>query len=221
MIISEEDYANYHSWCREFINEYCIHRVPPWEEGLPKKLDPNKKAKWQIYPRRALFHPKFNKLIGLMFLQKVYDTIGHFEFQLGGVETGGTPLICTIPMIADFYRIDIPAFSIRKKQKEYGLKNWLEGVPDPHLPVMICDDFSNSGNSMVRGANRVYLEGLPLFNYCFAIANKSKFGSGSIDQMLNSGIQTLYLFDLDDFDMTYEEYMAKKEEKADVTQKMF
>ena len=79
--------------------------------------------------------------------EKVHDEIGHFDFQLSGLETASTPMIVGIPIYAQVFGVNLNGFSIRKEQKTYAMKNWLEGGATEQ-PVMLMDDLSNSGDSL-------------------------------------------------------------------------
>jgi orotate phosphoribosyltransferase len=140
-----------------------------------------------------------------MYLYKIKQEVGHFDFQIAGLETGSTPLLAGIPLISRVFNLDINSFSIRKEQKTYGLLNWIEGIPN-EKPVMLIDDLCNSSMSMKQGYDILRKENINVFNYAFTLVNKvnknvHKEIRTRTDMYLPENIKMLYLFDLDDFNL--------------------
>jgi orotate phosphoribosyltransferase len=153
-----------------------------------------------------MFNPDFIQAIGTLFFYKIEKEIGHFNFQITGLETGSTPMISTFPLIGKMYDIHINAFSIRKTQKEYGLKNWIEGVVNSKVPCLLVDDLCNSSASMKIAYDVLKLYNLPTMDYAFTIVNKVNKdihleSRVQTDMYLPSSIKMIYLFDLDDFNL--------------------
>jgi len=201
LIIDEVKYEQLRNWTRDFINENCIYRGPP----IPGKV-PGTVYTWQFYLRRGLFRYDFLSAISQMFLYKVQTEIGHFDFQISGLETASTPMLAGIPLVSAALGQKINAFSIRKEQKEYGLKNWIEGVPNDK-PVMLMDDLCNSQVSMKKAYDILLAHNLNVFDKAFCIVNKVNKEDGSeerqtTDKHLPKHIKMIYLFDLDDFNLS-------------------
>jgi orotate phosphoribosyltransferase len=138
-----------------------------------------------------------------MFVYKVEREIGHFNFQIAGLETASTPMIAGIPLVSAAFGLNINAFSVRKERKEYGLMNWIEGLPNDK-PVMLMDDLCNSQVSMKKAHDIVQSHGLKIFEHAFCIVNKVNKDYTSkekehTDKHLPKNIKMIYLFDLDDF----------------------
>ena len=60
-----------------------------------------------------------------MFIYKVEREIGHFNFQLSGLETAATPMLSAIPLVLKGFGINLNSFVVRKEQKTYWIKNWI------------------------------------------------------------------------------------------------
>jgi len=200
--ISDEQYANVRAWVHEYIDRICIVR----DTSMPGKK-PGTKYSWMFYLRRGLFDKKFINAISQMFIYKIEREVGvEFDFQLSGMETAATPMLVGIPLIASVYDIDINSFVVRKEQKEYGLCNWLEGVPNSKK-VLLIDDLCNSGISMGRAYNILSNMGVEFVPYAFSIVNKSNVEVHT-QQRLNSDMylppefKMVSLFTLDDFNLT-------------------
>lgn len=205
-MISDKEYSEYYEQVRDYINEFCLVR----NTKMPGKI-PGTTYTWCFYLRNGLFNPGFMTTIAQMFVYKIQKEIGHFNFQLAGLETASTPMLSGIPVTTrGLFKIEMNAFSIRKNQKEYALQNWIEGIPN-HLPVMIIDDLCNSSMSMkkcydVIKATRVNDKQLEILDHAFCIVNKvnkkvhDEVRSKS-DMYLPSSIKMISLYDLDDFNL--------------------
>ena len=199
-MITVSEYQQLHNWVGSYINEYCIVRNTP----MPGKA-PGSTYTWMFYLRNGLFNQSFLSAISQMFIYRANHEIGHFDFQLSGLETASTPMLAGIPMIARAYDIRLNAFSVRKEQKEYGLRNWLEGLPNDK-PVMLIDDLCNSSRSMAIARDIIEQHNIPFLDYAFCIVNKfNEVDHDEIrqnsDMYLPETTKIISLFDLDDFDL--------------------
>lgn len=203
MICTQTQYNDAYEFCKKYIDEVCIIRGHAMRGKMPGTVYTK-----MFYLRRGLFNPDFARSISLLFLAKIEKEIGHFNFQLTGLETGATPLLSSIPLVAKSYNIDINSFSVRKQRKSYGLLNWLEGIPNSK-PILLIDDLCNSSASMSTAYNtiQVHHPDLQFMNNAFAIVNKVNKGvhekkREETDMYLPETIKMLYLYDMDDFGLT-------------------
>jgi len=201
-IISDEKYDSLWNQCRDFIDEHCIVRAEPgtYMEG---KL-PGSRYSWVFYLRNGLFRTDFLSAVTQMWMKRVSDEIGHFDFQLSGLETASTPMIVGIPIYAQVFGVNLNGFSIRKEQKEYAMKNWLEGGATEQ-PVMLMDDLSNSGNSLRKAYDILEWHRMDTFDTAFTLVNKVNEGvhddNMDKDFMSPEHIKIMSLYTLDDFDL--------------------
>jgi orotate phosphoribosyltransferase len=200
-MIDAAKYEKLREWTRNYIDKNCIYRGDP----IPGKI-PGTFYTWQFYLRRGLFRYEFLSAISQMFVYKIQNEIGHFDFQISGLETASTPMLAGIPLVSATFGHSINSFSIRKEQKEYGLKNWIEGLPN-EKPVMLMDDLCNSQISMRKAYDILLSHNLPVFDHAFCVVNKVNRGEEFIeksrtDKHLPKHIKMIYLFDLDDFELS-------------------
>lgn len=82
---------------------------------------------------------------------------------IGGMELGAVPLISPIVMKAYEGRSwKLPGFFVRKERKAHGTMRLVEGVEPGELkgePVVILDDVTTSGKSVMHAVNAVQEEG--------------------------------------------------------------
>jgi orotate phosphoribosyltransferase len=201
MMIGNSDYENLRVWTKQYIEDKCLIR----NTRMPGKL-PGTTYTWIFYLRNGLFNHEFLSAISQMFIYKIQKEIGHFDFQITGLETASTPMLASIPLIARIFNYDINSFSIRKERKEYGLMNIIEGIPN-NKPCLILDDLCNSSVSMKKAYDVLTEEKIEILNYAFCIVNKVNKNihhqnRQTTDMYLPENIKVLSLFDLDDFNLT-------------------
>ena len=198
--ISEQQYKDMHEWVRQYINTYCIVR----NTVMPGKV-PGSVYTWMFYLRRGLFNAKFLSAVSQMFLYKMEQEFDSFEFQIAGLETAATPMVTGIPLVLSAFGIDLNGFVVRKERKTYGLKNWIEGLPNDK-PIMLVDDLCNSGASMAKCGKILEELGFKFIPYAFTLVNKSNVGVHSEERLrtdlyLPKNFKMISLYTLDDFNL--------------------
>lgn len=168
------------------------------EKCLLKNVDlPGKggsRYSWMFYMRPGLFDAEFMRDVGEIFIHKVLQEIGNFDFQICGLETGAVPLIVGLPLVASLKKIRINAFSVRKEPKEYGLKNWIEGNPT-NQKVLLVDDIINSAGSLKKCLDITNQHNLEFSGYAFSIIRKQNPSANH--NMPNT--KFINIFDITDF----------------------
>src|SRR6056300_1065517 len=202
-IISDEKYESLWQQTRDFIDEHFIIRTKPGNT-LPGKI-PGTTYTWVFYLRNGLFRTDFLSAMTQMWAKKVAEEVGHFDFQLSGLETASTPMITAIPIYMQAFGVHINGYSIRKEQKTYALRNWIEGCPD-YKPTMLLDDICNSGDSMRTAYDICKMYDLEVLPFAFSLVNKVNKGvhddNFDKDFLMPPEIKLLHLYSLDDFNLT-------------------
>jgi len=75
--------------------------------------------------------------------------------SVGGLETGGIPIAATVSLMSEIRGKPIPAFFVRQKEKERGTRKWIEGNLEPKSNVVILDDVTTRGNSVLKAVEKV------------------------------------------------------------------
>jgi orotate phosphoribosyltransferase len=199
-IPTDDEYYSLYFECKEYIDKNCIVR----DTRMPGKA-PGTWYSWIFYMRRGLLDRAFMSAISKLFIYRINQEIGHFDFQIAGLETGATPLVVALPIHLHRHKIDVHSFSIRKEKKKYGLLNWIEGVPNDK-PVLLVDDLCNSSMSMRQAYNVLKEEGIPTLPWAFSVVNKYNHGvhdpiRGVTDMYLPHDMRVVTLFRMDDFNL--------------------
>ena len=186
-------------WCREFIDHHCIFRSPTGNALLTSKN--GGLNSWQFYMPIAVLDQQFAHRMAQMFWEYFKDAA---LFQMCACESGGVPLMSAIQAANPI----INGFVIKKRAKTYGIKNWLEGVVDPGLPVLLIDDIIGGGETLTTQATKLVELGLTLYPEAFCIAACKPGGLKPI-KVGEQEIAVKTFYDPDDFARTYGGYVAK------------
>lgn len=112
--------------------------------------------------------------------------------QVGGLETGAVPIIEALVLHPAGPR---HGFFVRKREKEHGLREKIEGNFDPGQASVIVDDVTTTGDSVMEAVRAVEGKGGKI-SMVVAVVNRESGGSTKIQQL---GIPYRAVFSLSDF----------------------
>ena len=105
-------------------------------------LSSGKKSNFYVDCRKVTLHPKGAKLIGRIVLDKIK---GLKVDAIGGLTLGADPITSAVVTLSD-----IPGFIVRKKEKEHGTQQKIEGILEPGFNVVIVEDVATTGASALQ-----------------------------------------------------------------------
>ena len=192
-------------WCRDFIEHKCIFRSP---NDRPMLTAANGGVNtYQFYMPIALLDQQFRQRISALFWDRYAREFERRPFQICGCETGGVPLICALQAFAHERTVPVNVFAIKKKAKEYGIKNWIEGIVLENVPVLLVDDVVGKKRTLTTQAKRLTEFGLDVFGaFCVAACKLNPPLSLDID---GREIEIKTFFGADDFTTSYGAYINK------------
>ena len=110
-------------------------------------LSSGKKSNFYIDCRKITLHPQGAKLIAKIILEKIK---GLKVDAIGGLTLGADPITGAVVALSD-----VPGFIVRKKEKEHGTKQKIEGLLEPGWKVVIVEDVSTTGASALQAIEAV------------------------------------------------------------------
>jgi len=110
-------------------------------------LSSGKKSNLYIDCRRITLHPQGARLIAKIILEKIK---GLKVDAIGGLTLGADPITSSVVVLSD-----IPGFIVRKKEKEHGTKQKIEGLLEPGWNVVIVEDVATSGATALQAIEAV------------------------------------------------------------------
>ena len=105
-------------------------------------LSSGKKSDFYVDCRKVTLHPQGAKLIGKIILEKIN---GQKIDAVGGMTMGADPIIGAVITLGD-----IPGFIVRKKAKEHGTGQKIEGLIEKGWNVLIVEDVATTGGSAMQ-----------------------------------------------------------------------
>jgi orotate phosphoribosyltransferase len=119
-------------------------------------LASGKKSSYYVNSKKVLFHAEAITLLG----ELLYDATKDLDFQaIGGLEVGAIPMAAAA--LTAFHRNGrhLEGFFVRKKVKEHGGKEQLEGQVNAGDRVVVIDDVLTTGGSVVQAIEAVEARG--------------------------------------------------------------
>jgi orotate phosphoribosyltransferase len=114
-------------------------------------LASGRKSDFYVDCRKVTLHPQGAKLIARIILEKIK---GLKVNAIGGLTLGADPITSSVVALSD-----IPGFIVRKKEKEHGTKQKIEGIIAPGYDVVIVEDVATTGASALQAIEAVEAAG--------------------------------------------------------------
>lgn len=102
-------------------------------------LSSGKKSDFYVDCRKVTLHPQGAKLIAKIILEKIK---GMKVDAIGGLTLGADPITASVVALSE-----IPGFIVRKKEKEHGTRQKIEGIIEAGYKVVIVEDVATTGAS--------------------------------------------------------------------------
>lgn len=97
-------------------------------------------------------NPEGISLIAEIFYEMVK---GYRLDAIGGIQTGAIPICTAVAQLSYLKGSPIPAFWVREKRKEHGTMNNIEGGLKPNSKVVVVDDVTTKGTSVLKAVEEV------------------------------------------------------------------
>jgi orotate phosphoribosyltransferase len=119
-------------------------------------LASGKKSTYYVNSKKVLFHAEALTLLG----ELLYDATRDLDFQaVGGLEVGAIPMAAAALTAFHHHGRHLEGFFVRKKAKEYGAKELVEGRVQAGDNVVVIDDVLTTGGSVVQAIEAVEARG--------------------------------------------------------------
>ena len=110
-------------------------------------LASGKKSNFYLDCRKVTLHPEGARLIAKIILEKIK---GLKVDAVGGLTLGADPITSSVVALGG-----IPGFIVRKKAKEHGTQQKIEGIIEPGWSVLIVEDVATTGSSALEAIQAV------------------------------------------------------------------
>ncbi len=109
-------------------------------------LSSGKKSNYYIDIKKATTNPEILKLIGEIIAENIKDE----NVKVAGIELGSVPIATAVSILGQK-----PLLIIRKKPKDYGTKNKIEGELKEGDNVIVVEDVTTTGNSVLKAVEEI------------------------------------------------------------------
>ena len=119
-------------------------------------LASGKKSKYYVNSKKVLFHAEAITLLGDLLYESTHD----LDFQaIGGLEVGAIPMAAAALTAFHRHGRQMEGFFVRKKAKEHGAKDLVEGQVNAGDKVVVIDDVLTTGGSVIQAIEAVEAKG--------------------------------------------------------------
>lgn len=108
--------------------------------------------------KTTMLHPEGSFLIAHAILDKI-EELGVRPFAVGGMATGGIPLVTAASMLSYIRGTPILAFFVREDTKDHGTERRVEGYLEPGQTVILLEDVTTTGGSIMKAAKALRAAG--------------------------------------------------------------
>lgn len=143
--------------------------------------------------RQATMHPVGQHLIGSIVTEFMDE---HGLCCVGGLEMGAVPVVCAASLTSELNERPVAAFFVRKKPKEHGAKELIDGELLDGADVLMVDDVTTSGGSVLLAIENARAR--HNFNVSWALSVVDR-DEGAADNLGRHGIQLASVFTRADF----------------------
>ncbi len=136
-------------------------------------LASGKKSKYYVDIKKASTNPELLKLIA----RRISELMEHHSIKpdiIGGVALGGVPIAVSVSL-----ETGLPLLIIRKEQKDYGTKGQIVGDVLPGKKVVLVEDVTTTGGSVIKAINILRDEGL-IIHHVLTVVDREEGASGAL-----------------------------------------
>ncbi len=148
--------------------------------------------------RRIISYPREFKEIALISS----EFLRNLEFDvIAGVESSGIPLATSLSLF-----LSKPLIYVRKESKNHGLKKMIEGEYSQGQKILVVDDVSTTGSSIIKAVETLRSNGLRV-SEAFVIVDR---GEGAVERLREIDVNLKYI-------VTLEELLGKLKERGETS----
>ncbi len=116
------------------------------------------KSNLYIDLRKVSLDPEGISLVGSLILAKIRELAPEAS-HVGGLETGSIPIATAVALLSEKDTKPLSGFWVRKKLKDHGMQNLIEGNLVKGSKVVIVDDVITTGGSSFQAVDAVMEHG--------------------------------------------------------------
>jgi orotate phosphoribosyltransferase len=170
---------------------FALLKTDAFRKG-PITLSSGKVSDFYFDMKGPMMHPDGAALIADLILNELSGVEADY---VGGLELGAAFLIAPVAMQSQKFGRFLPGFAVRKKRKEHGTQQLIEGANIDGKNVVILDDVTTSGGSAMQAVEEARNAGA---NVTLVLSVVDR-GEGAAEKFEAAGVKFRSLFRADEF----------------------
>ena len=171
-----------------------IIRDKSLSQGEELILASGRTSKFYFDMKATTFDPEGSNLIADLILEEIAsDKVDY----IGGLEMGAVPIIVGISLRSYLAGFPIPGFFVRKEVKQHGTRKLIERELTPGSQVLMVDDVTTTGGSVMKAVHAVRAEGCVVKKVITVVDREE----GASENLAKSGIELVPLLTASDFNI--------------------
>jgi orotate phosphoribosyltransferase len=150
-------------------------------------LSSGKESNYYVDMKRAITDPEILSKVAEIISEKINQ---NDIDKIAGPALGAIPIVTAVSIVSS-----IPMLMIRKAKKGYGTSELIEGDLKPGDKVIVLEDVTTTGNSLIKAVKAV-LDGGGLVSKAFVIVDRDE---GAINHLKREGVDLEPLVSVEDF----------------------
>lgn len=143
--------------------------------------------------RQTTMFPEGQFLIGTIIAGFMRE---HGIRCVGGLELGAVPVVSAVSFASHLVNSPVNAFFVRKQAKEHGAKEIIDGDLPAGAEVLMVDDVTTTGGSIITAIDNVRTEKGCVVNWALSIVDREEGAAGELEK---HGIALASIFTKADF----------------------
>lgn len=171
-----------------------IIRYNSLSEGEELVLASGRTSTFYFDMKATTFDPEGSNLIANLILEKISsDNVDY----IGGLEMGAVPIIVGVSLKSYLMGQSIRGFFVRKEAKQHGTRQLIEREPTSGSQVLMVDDVTTTGGSVMKAVNAVRNVGCVVTKVITVVDREE----GASENLASEGIELVPLLTASDFNV--------------------
>ncbi|HEX9490255.1 MAG TPA: orotate phosphoribosyltransferase [Stellaceae bacterium] len=171
---------------RQIIAERCFTK------GQPFQLSSGRMSNFYFNLKPAMLDPEGLDLLADIILERIAGIDARY---IGGLAMGAVPLAIAVLLKSNATARPLQGFWVRKEAKGHGTKNLTDGYIQDGARVIIVEDVTTSGDSVMQAINEVKRRGCDIA----AVITIVDRLEGAEERLAQNGVKLTALFTAKDF----------------------
>ena len=150
-------------------------------------LSSGKESSYYVDMKRAIMDPMILTKVAEIISEKINNSEVD---KVAGPALGAIPVVTAVSMVSS-----IPMLMIRKAKKDYGTSELIEGDLENGDMVIVLEDVTTTGNSLINAVKAV-MENGGIVEKAYVIVDRNE---GAIDNLKKEGIDLEPIVSVNDF----------------------